>query len=190
MIGVDTTHARLELAKATIPAHLDCLSYVEGHPEDLSWIARESIDLVYSNYAFHWIPDKATALREIWRCLRPGGRCAIEAGRALPSFFAEAHALCINLDREVMAKLTFLAEREWRGLLDGMGFWIDRTRGKDSVLHFDSLEDFYDWYEAATQGAFQRSGISTEDYLRLRASFSGGRDIIIPTVRVIAHKPD
>ncbi len=114
VIGVDPTHAHLELARATIPPHLDCLSYVEGHVGDLSWIHQGSIDLAFSNYAFHWIPDKAAAFREIWRCLRPGGRCAIEAGRALPSFFAVAHALCVTLDKQVMAKLAFLNERQWR----------------------------------------------------------------------------
>ncbi len=66
---------------------------------------------------------------------------------------------------------------------------MDLAQGSDSALHFESLEDFYDWYQAATHGAFRRNGISTEDHLRLQAGFEGGRDIVIPTVRIMAHKP-
>ena len=48
--------------------------------EDLGFIPSESIDVVYLNAAFHWIPDKKKALDEIQRVLKPGGKVGLTTG--------------------------------------------------------------------------------------------------------------
>jgi SAM-dependent methyltransferase len=40
-------------------------------------IASATVDFVYSNGVLHYLPDTATAVREIYRVLRPGGHCLV-----------------------------------------------------------------------------------------------------------------
>jgi ubiquinone/menaquinone biosynthesis C-methylase UbiE len=48
-----------------------------GHAEDLSAFAAESFDAVCMSAVFHWVSDKAKALAEVRRVLRPGGRLGV-----------------------------------------------------------------------------------------------------------------
>ena len=51
-----------------------------GSAEDLRSVADNSVDAVYLNAVFHWVIDKETALKEIFRVLKPGGKVGITTG--------------------------------------------------------------------------------------------------------------
>lgn len=51
--------------------------YQCGRAEDLSFIASNSIDIVYLNWVFHWVPDKSMVLEQILRVLKPNGKLGI-----------------------------------------------------------------------------------------------------------------
>jgi len=77
VIGVDMTPAMNE--KAIGNAQLLGLSNAEfrtGYLEDLP-VDNESVDVVISNGVINLCPDKAAALAEAFRILRPGGRMQI-----------------------------------------------------------------------------------------------------------------
>jgi arsenite methyltransferase len=73
-IGVDMTPAMLEKARGNAALlGLANAEFREGYLEALP-VADASVDLVISNGVVNLCPDKATALAEAFRVLKPGGR--------------------------------------------------------------------------------------------------------------------
>jgi arsenite methyltransferase len=98
-IGLDMTAAMRDKAAANArAAGLHNVEVVEGNAESLP-LPDESVDVVTSNGVINLVPDKAAAIAEIYRILRPGGRVQIadivvgdlpsEACRAKPQLWAE-----------------------------------------------------------------------------------------------------
>lgn len=87
VIGVDMTPEMLDTARrAAAAACLDNVEFREGYlealPVDDGWA-----DVVISNGVLNLVPDKAAALAEMHRVLRPGGRLQVAdivLGRAVP----------------------------------------------------------------------------------------------------------
>lgn len=74
VIGVDMTEPMVDKARAAaslaaVPNVEFRVGYLEALPVDDGWA-----DLVISNGVLNLVPDKAAALREMYRVLRPGGR--------------------------------------------------------------------------------------------------------------------
>ncbi|MBA2631579.1 MAG: methyltransferase domain-containing protein [Chloroflexi bacterium] len=77
VIGVDMTPAMPDAARrAAAAAHLENVELREGYLEALP-IEDAWADVVISNGVLNLVPDKAAALAEIHRVLRPGGRLQI-----------------------------------------------------------------------------------------------------------------
>ena len=73
LVGVDLSPGMLDVARrkaasASIPA-----TFVVGDAEALE-LPDSSFDLVVCNSAYHWVPDRARAIKEMSRVLRPGGQ--------------------------------------------------------------------------------------------------------------------
>ncbi|BBB89532.1 MAG TPA: methyltransferase domain-containing protein [Methylomusa anaerophila] len=77
-VGIDPLEERINIAKAK-NEHPNAV-FRTGTAEDLSSIADNSIDVVYLSSVFHWVLDKETALKEILRVLKPGGKVGITTG--------------------------------------------------------------------------------------------------------------
>jgi ubiquinone/menaquinone biosynthesis C-methylase UbiE len=74
VIGVDMTPAMLEKSRqAARQAGLSNVEFREGYAEDLP-VEDGWADVVISNGVLNLMPDKAAALEEMDRALRPGGR--------------------------------------------------------------------------------------------------------------------
>jgi SAM-dependent methyltransferase len=75
--GVDATPAMIDLARRNAAqAGADNVEFLPGDLEDLP-LPDESVDVIISNCVVNLTPDKARALSEAFRVLRPGGRLAI-----------------------------------------------------------------------------------------------------------------
>ena len=74
VIGLDLTAAMREKCARNAAAHgLTNVEVIEGHAEQIP-LPDASVDVVTSNGVINLVPDKALAVREIYRVLRPGGR--------------------------------------------------------------------------------------------------------------------
>ena len=77
VIGVDMTPAMLEKARgASEEAGLKNVEFSEGYAEELP-VEDGWADVVISNGVLNLMPDKAAALEEMHRILKPGGRLQI-----------------------------------------------------------------------------------------------------------------
>jgi len=74
IVGIDPEAARIDLAQKLRDPRL---AFRLGRAEDLSSIAAPTFDVVYMNSALSRIADKARAIAEMHRVLKPGGRLGI-----------------------------------------------------------------------------------------------------------------
>jgi trans-aconitate 2-methyltransferase len=72
-LGIDTSEAMLERSRSRAG---DGLSFELGDIAD--WIPRESLDIVYSNAALHWVDDHPALLARLTAALQPGGQLAVQ----------------------------------------------------------------------------------------------------------------
>jgi arsenite methyltransferase len=77
VVGIDMMPEMLQRAKENLKlANLDNVTYEEVSAEKLSF-PDKNFDVVISNGAFNLVPDKAKALSEVFRVLKPGGQLMI-----------------------------------------------------------------------------------------------------------------
>jgi SAM-dependent methyltransferase len=74
VVGIDPLPLRIEIAQSKATNNFEARL---GRAEDLSEFADANFDVVYLNCVFHWIEDKTTALSEIFRVLKAGGRVGL-----------------------------------------------------------------------------------------------------------------
>jgi arsenite methyltransferase len=78
VVGIDPLPLRIDIAARKNPG----FEAEVGRAEDLSGFPDASFDVVYMNSVFHWIEDKARALGEVRRVLKPGGRFGVNSADA------------------------------------------------------------------------------------------------------------
>lgn len=76
VVGVDSTAAMLAVARCEAEtAGLQNVEFLQGHAAALPF-EDESFDVVVCRFAIHHFKDPAVEMKEMIRCLRPGGRLA------------------------------------------------------------------------------------------------------------------
>jgi trans-aconitate 2-methyltransferase len=91
------------------------------------WSAATPYDVIYSNAAFHWVPDHEALLSRLVSCLTNGGTLAFQVPR---QFDAPCHAILVEL----------AGEPRWR----------DRLKGARENFTIHSAEDYYLMLDADT----------------------------------------
>jgi arsenite methyltransferase len=108
VIGLDMTEAmREKLARTAREARATNVRVLEGNAEEIP-LPDGSVDVVTSNGVLNLVPEKAAAVREIARVLKPGGRVQIAdivvttepsaACRSQPQLWAECIVGATTLD--------------------------------------------------------------------------------------------
>lgn len=90
VVGIDPLEHRISVARS----HAGVVRFEVGHAEDLGAFEESSFDAVCLSSVLHWITDKARALAEIRRVLRPGGRVAVTT---LPQELSRAGTVALVL---------------------------------------------------------------------------------------------
>jgi ubiquinone/menaquinone biosynthesis C-methylase UbiE len=103
VIGVDLAENLLQLARAKAAAR-DLRNIKFRHDDILSLdLTSESFDAVICVFGIFFIPDMPTAMRELWRFVKPGGNLAITTWG--PRFFEPATTAFWNSIRAVRPDL-------------------------------------------------------------------------------------
>lgn len=123
-----TAEMRAKLTDTAAAAGISNIEVVEGDAESIP-LADESVDVVTTNGVINLVPDKARAISEIFRVLKPGGRLQIsdialtrsvaERFRQDPQLWAECVVGAVEEDRYlVMLRNSGFDEVERIGDLD------------------------------------------------------------------------
>ena len=154
VIGIDPLEYRIAIARLR---QSNTLTFDVGRAEDLSRFDDASFDAVYLNSVLHWIEDKARALKEIQRVLKPGGRLGLNVqdpskaheSRALLRIaiqqvglgdrHAESHPVLGVGDEELKHLLTEAGFSEYRGDLRSL---VEVHRDADSLIRSSEASAF------------------------------------------------
>jgi SAM-dependent methyltransferase len=129
-IGLDMTDEMLELARANAAqAGVGNVEFVKGYIEDIP-LPDASVDVVISNCVINLAGDKARALAEAARVLRPGGRFAVSDVIADPDMDAATRADMAAYTGCVAGALT---EHEFRAALSAAGLTDVEIRASHRV---------------------------------------------------------
>jgi trans-aconitate 2-methyltransferase len=150
VLGIDPSPRMIEVARSRITPLLPNLSFVEGVVETLDQV--DSVDLVVSFNALHWVSDHRTALARMRRALR-------RDGRALLQFVCEGERPSVeDVAAEVGGRPTFAswlsgvavpfhhaAESVFLDEARGAGFEVAGSRVEDLAWDFEDAERLRDW---------------------------------------------
>lgn len=173
VIGIDPLPLRIELAKQKSRPNLD---FAVGHAEDLSQFPENTFDRVFLNSVFHWIGDKRSVLRQIWRVLKPAGKLGLSSAA-----LEKPHTVELVRERAIVSAglqeqagvIKGIPHRvsspELRGLFVETDFdevsleirtFVDYDSSVDEVLEFSKASSFGN--DLASLGEQQRQRLRTE----------------------------
>jgi len=159
VIGIDPLPLRIDLARQKSRPNL---SFEVAGAGDLSIFPEGTFDFAYLNAVLHWIEDKAKALREVHRVLKPGGRLAIwTTSRQHPNRISTARRRLV--EREPYSAFTFRSggapyhatAAELAQLTEAAGLRLEKievTTG--SGVELPSLDAVLDMFESSSFGNF------------------------------------
>ena len=162
VLGIDPSPHRIRIAQRKLAAgEVLNVGFSLGRGEDLADMPCDSFDHVCYSSVFHWVDDKAAALREAYRVLRPGGAIGIttvDKGHTyamrhiMEQLFTQKYP-GVGFESE-MSMLIDAAEL--RGLLERAGF-RDILIEKVAEKHcYASADELYQFMEASSFGNFLR----------------------------------
>lgn len=165
VLGIDPLPLRIDLARmrATKDGVRPNLAFDVGDANDLGALPAASFDVVILNAVFHWLPDKARALGQFARVLRPGGRIGIgtrppnaAGGARHPVYEAMARAMAEPpFDRYPRPRGSFVSQvdaDEMRALLEAAGFAPTLIEVRPSVQAHPTPEAAVRFSEASSFG--------------------------------------
>jgi ubiquinone/menaquinone biosynthesis C-methylase UbiE len=175
VVGLDPLPLRIDIATRKNPRFKPSV----GRAEDLSRFPDSSFDVVYMNSVFHWIEDKAQALREVRRVLKRGGRFGVNSADASrPHQSAElarqaaveeglSHAKVAN----ALGANYRVGQRELGELLERAGLVDVRVDAHTFVDTLDGVDDLIAWSQSSSFGNFL-SDLEQGERERVRARLS------------------
>ena len=117
VIGLDATPEMIFRARETAKKHdYRNVEFRLGEIEHMP-IESDSVDLVISNCVLNLVPDKASAFKEIYRVLKPGGRISVSDMVA-----AHRNEGVVNADEWAECIAGAVTLEEYRKLLEDAGF--------------------------------------------------------------------
>lgn len=165
VVAIDPLPLRIDMARARAARQFEAKV---GRAEDLSAFDDNSFDVVYLNSVFHWVEDKARALREIYRVLQPGGRLGVNCHDPARPHDVRLLVRCamIAAQTELAPELGYpslgISETELSGLIGAGGFTGIHSEQRTFVDTFADVEAVLGWASSSTFGNFLY-GISNAD---------------------------
>lgn len=121
VVGVDLSAHAIDLAKKRFPN----IEFMRMDACRLPW--SERFDAVFSNAAFHWIPNQDMLLESVRRALKPGGLLLCELGAAgnISKIWHAFEAVTRSYGQRFVNPFYFPAAEDYRALLIKSGFAVD-----------------------------------------------------------------
>ena len=172
--GIDPLEYRIAIARLR---QSKTLTFETGRAEDLSRFGDGAFDAVYLNSVLHWIENKAQALVEIHRVLKPGGRLGLNVQD--PSKPHESRALLRKAIQQVglgdrhpeSHPVLGVGDDELNRLLSESGFAQYRSDLRSLVEVHRDADSLIRWSEASAFGNFL-DGFSETERAAVRLAYT------------------
>jgi len=150
--GLDVNPGMLAVAKSALST--DSVEWYEAGMEAMP-VPDEAFDVVTCQMGLQFVPDKAAALSEMHRALKPGGRVVLNVPGPEPDPFATfSNALEAHISPEaagfMRAVFSLNDEAEVEALLADAGFKQPSVRAAVTELQFPPARDFLWQYVRST----------------------------------------
>jgi arsenite methyltransferase len=163
--GIDPLEYRIAIARLR---QSKTLTFEVARAEDLSRFDDASFDVVYLNSVLHWIEDKAQALKEVHRVLRPNGKLGLNVQD--PAKPHESRALLREAIQQVglgdrhaeSHSVLGVGDEELKHLLAEAGFTECRSDLRSLVEVHRDADSLIRWSEASAFGNFLDGFSDTE----------------------------
>lgn len=167
VLGIDPDMSRLLLARKNVTGVVFEENTIEKFipPE-------EKFDVIFSNYAYHWVQDKTKGLRNIRESLKVGGILAMNFISAISPISRDLKAICPDFDHTFAETNPVIGIHDWLSLLETNHFRLIDTYPVENYT-YDSLTDFLAFWEAATNGNFTRDMLDEAAYQSLLFKYPG-----------------
>jgi ubiquinone/menaquinone biosynthesis C-methylase UbiE len=197
--GLDPNPGMLAVAQSVAQAEMS-IAWHQASAEKIP-LPDESFDVVLCQMALQFVPDKASAVREMYRVLVPGGRLVLNTPGHMPAFFSAMEgALSKHLSPEagtfLKAVFSLHDPNEVQELLTAGGFRDASVRMATvpqelpplreflwQYLHSTPLAEVVRQMDDARLAALERDVVeSTEDLVK-DGRVTIGQDIVVATGR-------
>lgn len=198
--GIDLAEKLLELARRKAQEkRLNNVEFRVGNMVDTGF-AEASFDAVICVFGIFFVPDIASAVRELWRLLRPGGKLAITTWGS--NFFEPANTVFWDAVREVRPDL-YKGFNPWdrisepsslRGVLNQAGIQAATVVAEPATHPIASAENWWTMLlGSGYRGTLEQMEPDAVEYVR-QANFSFIRNARIREVQAnviyaVADKP-
>jgi len=171
-VGVDPDKARIKVAKEKYAS--SNVVFFEGSTDEFP---EYQYDFVFSNYVLHWVKDKESAFKNVYRNLKPGGRFGFLASLYLPPLLSH---LCDLGGAEKFKESVFFTTMEgYEELSLNCGFLIEFKAKSEIVYDFPNFDSLLDWWHGTTHGAFKPALIDSDTMQRFKTIY-GDDPIEVP----------
>ena len=152
VIGVDPDKERIQLAMET-HNQIENLSFVEGSALNFPGIGSGSYNIIFSNFALHWMTNKQQVFNNMFESLEAGGKIAFQYVFCLPPFVCESKSKIDKYCKSAGFKITKSFENHSKGLV------------------FGNVERLLKWHWSTTHGLFDLSLVTEERLQRYLAAY-------------------
>jgi SAM-dependent methyltransferase len=139
--GLDLNESMLAVAKSITPE----IEWRVGDVLDLPF-PDDAYDVVASQFVLMFVPDRVTALKEMWRVLAPGGRLAVAVWSDSPAYSALAEIAHRQGAEQVAASFEdpfdLGDQAKALGLFNDAGIPDVRLETRDGSVRFASIDEF------------------------------------------------
>lgn len=154
VIGLDPSEHRIKIAQQKVKAFSNA-SFKLGSDSTLNHFAGNSFDVVYINAVFHHIVDKSSAITQIKRILKPGGRLGIaDPAKEFPSTIR-------TITKEVLQPYELnsfndelVTTNELQSLLVSTGFQIIKSNYRKNIRYYETPRHIIEFIEASDFGNY------------------------------------
>ena len=163
VVGVDPDKERILLAQQC-HGEIKNLSFVEGSASNFPGIGSGSYDIIFSNHAIHWIPDKQEAFKNMFTSVKIGGKIAAQYGDHAHPFALNAFKELNPETAEILFKMVDWEEKaKVEQYCSSAGFHIIKSYETRSAQHvFESVESLLKFLWSTTHGIFDPTLVTEE----------------------------
>jgi trans-aconitate methyltransferase len=195
ILGIDSAPSMIAQALQNYPA----LSFRVADATNLPFV--EQFDAIFSNAVLHWVKPPETAIANMWKALKPGGRLVVEFGgkgnvQAIATALEQSMREIGYPNPKTLNPWYFPSISEYTTLLEQQGFEVQFAALFDRPTPLADADGIQNWIKMFAQSFLQAVPVEQQDTFltqiaeRIRPQYRDGTWFAdYRRIRAIALKP-